>query len=113
MGRRSIHVSTFASVIFFVLANGISDRVISFESDKRPRRIFDSYARDVNLCFEATDRMRYRRQPNGQFLLMGTMQYTLEQHVGWQAIASLLTSNSKPTFNTIELTPDGAAFSAL
>ena len=91
----SIHVYKFIGVTFFVLANGISDRVISFESDKRPRRIFDSYARDVNLCFEATDRMRYRRQPNGQFLLMGTMQYTLEYKKSGKLLpaSSLLTTN--------------------
>ena len=59
MGRRSIHVSKFVGVIFLVLANGISDRLISLESDKRSRRFFDSYARDANLSFNANGLMSY------------------------------------------------------
>ena len=55
MGRRSIHVSIFVGVIFLVLANGISDRLISLESDNRSRRIFDSCARDINLDFDANE----------------------------------------------------------
>ena len=53
MDRRSIHVCKFVGVIFLVLANGISNRIISLESDKRPRRIFDCYAGDINLSFDA------------------------------------------------------------
>ena len=66
----SIHVSKFVGVIFFVLANGISDRLISLELDQRPRRIFDSCARGVNLSLNATDQMSYWRQLNGRFLLI-------------------------------------------
>ena len=50
-----MHVSKLFGVIFFVLANRIFDRLISLESNKRPRRIFDSLARDINLSFDATD----------------------------------------------------------
>ena len=53
MDRRSIHVCKFVGMIFLVLENGISDRLLSLESDKRSRRIFDSYARDINLSFDA------------------------------------------------------------
>ena len=53
MDRRSVHVCKFVGVTFLILANGIFDRLISLESDKRSRGIFDSYARDINLSFDA------------------------------------------------------------
>ena len=55
MDRRSTHVCKFVGVIFLVLVNGISDQLFSLESDKLSRRIFDSYARDINLSFDANE----------------------------------------------------------